>query len=140
MFHSDAFKNYTSKITNHLSVKEDMDPHKLGTLKETVLLYMNGDLQKVNITQNTIDNTVARLSQDVVSMETNVSENIVKYSRVVKQLLDEKKGLIAKENTKLTTIKNTYEIVDRLENMLQPYWIVKLQNCLMDQYYVMTYQ
>ena len=116
VFHSDAFKDYTSKMLNHLSVQEKMDPNELGTLTETVLPYVNGNLLNVNMTLNSMDDTVARLSQDVVCMETNLSDNIVEHSRVITQLWDEEKVLIAKEYTKLATIKNSYDIADRLRN------------------------
>ena len=86
IFHSPAFKDYTAKMLIHLSAQEKMDPNKLGTLTETVLPYVNGNLLKVNTTLNTIDDTVARLSQDVVAMDNNVSDNIAEQSRVVKQL------------------------------------------------------
>ena len=66
-----------------------MDPNKLGTLTETVLSYVNGNLQKVNMTLHSIDDTVAHLSKDVIAMDTNVSDNIVEQSWVVKQLYDE---------------------------------------------------
>ena len=66
------------------------------------------------MTLNTIDNIVARLSQYETSIEMHVSDNIVEHSRVVKQLWDKEKDLITKQYTKLTTIKNTYEIFDGL--------------------------
>ena len=61
-----------------------MDPNKLGNLTETVFPYVNGNLLKVNTTLNNIDCSMARLSQDVVTMDSNVSDNITEQSRVVK--------------------------------------------------------
>ena len=89
LFQSDAFKDYTARMLIHLSAQEKMDPNKLGTLTETVLPYVNGNLLQINTTLNSIDDTVARLSQDVVAMDSNVSNNIAEQSRVVKQLWDE---------------------------------------------------
>ena len=48
LFESDAFKDFSAKIMQHLRVKEKSDPNKLGTLTETVLPYVNDNLQNVN--------------------------------------------------------------------------------------------
>ena len=66
-----------------------MDLNKLGTLTETVLAYINENLPKINATLNSIDDILARLSQGVVVMDNNISDNIAEQSRVVKQLWDE---------------------------------------------------
>ena len=114
VFQSKTFQDYSKKMADHLGVQEKMDPNKLGTLTETVLPYVNGNLLKVNTTLNTIDDTVARLSQDVIAMDSNVADNITEQSRVIKQLWDKEKDLIAQEYQKLATIKNIIEITDSL--------------------------
>ena len=77
---------------------------------------VDGNLLKVNTTLNTIDDTVVRLSQDVVTMDSNVSDNMTEPSRVIKQLWDKEKHLIAQEYQKLATIENSYEIAHRQES------------------------
>ena len=77
VFDSDAFKDFSIKMVQHLEVREKSDPNKLGTLTETVLPFVNTNLQNVNMAVHKIDGTVNQLSQDVTNMAQDLNTDLV---------------------------------------------------------------
>ena len=77
VFDSDEFKDFSIKMMQHLAVREKSDPNKLGTLTETVLPFVNTNLQNVNMAVHKIDGTVNQLSQDVTNMAQDLNTDLV---------------------------------------------------------------
>ena len=77
VFDSPAFHDFSIKIMQHLNLKEKSDPNKLSTLTETLLPYVNGILQSVNMSVNKMDGAVNQLPQDVMSMTQDLTKNCV---------------------------------------------------------------
>ena len=46
IFDGELSKDFSTKMMQHLNVKEKIDPDKLGTLTDTILPYVNGKLCK----------------------------------------------------------------------------------------------
>ena len=131
VFDSVEFKDFSTKMMQHLNVNESNDPNNLGTLTDTVLPFVNGNLQNVNLSVNKIDNTVKQLSQDVTCMSENMScdlvelkddinENITTNLRVMNEVLKEEIG----KNTSIVDV----QMKQRMAN-----WNYKLSDSLVAQ-------
>ena len=90
-------------MMQHLNVKEKSDPNKLGTLTETVLPYVNGNSQNVNISVNNMDWAMKQLYQDVISitqdlsinfmdMKDEINANVREHISFMKEILKEEIG------------------------------------------------
>ena len=62
VFDSDPFIDFTPKMIQHLNLKEKSDQNKLGTPTETVLPFVNGNLQNIKMAVNKMDGAVKELS------------------------------------------------------------------------------
>ena len=65
------------KMLEHLSFKDKNDPNKLDILTETVLPYVNGNLQNINTLVHKINGAVKQLSQDVVSIIQYINKKFI---------------------------------------------------------------
>ena len=90
-------------MVQHLNVRENSDPNKLGARTETGLPFVNGNLQNINMVVNKMDVTVKQLSQDVNSMTQDfcidlvdireeINDNVREHIRVMKNVFKEEIG------------------------------------------------
>ena len=47
VFESDIFNNYANQMVEYLKLSEKTDPNKLGILTETVLPYVNSNIENI---------------------------------------------------------------------------------------------
>ena len=131
VFESQEFYDFSNKMMNHLKANDKNDPNNVGALTDTVLPYVNGNLQNVNMAVNNIDNTVKQLSQEVTCMsqelsvdlcdlKDDINENVNTNIRVINEVFKEELG-------KNTSIMND-QVKHRLAN-----WNYKLSDSLVQQ-------
>ena len=84
VFESVSFKDYSIKMMEYLEVKKNMDPENLSTLTETVLPFVNGNLENLNVAIHKIDGTVHQLSQEVTNLTQDMSIDLVDMKEELK--------------------------------------------------------
>ena len=131
VFDTNAFKDYSKKMIQHLEVREKMDPNKLSTLTETVLPYVNGNLEDVNMAVHKIDGTVNQLSQEVTNMTQEISTDLVGIKEEIK---DNASGHITvmKHIFKDELYKNSHIIRDQMKTQIAN-WNYKQADSLVAQ-------
>ena len=92
VFDSPAFHDFSMKMMQHLNLKETRDPNKVGALTETVLPYVNGNLQMVNMSVNKMDGAVKQLSQDIIGVTQDINKDFVDIKEEINETVKDNFG------------------------------------------------
>ena len=117
IFYSDLFKDYSQKMIQHLKIKENMDPNNLSTLTETVLPFVNGNLENVNMAVHKMDGSVNELSQEVSNITQDICTDLVD---IKEEINDNVSGQITviKDVLKDELCKSSHKIHDQMKTQM----------------------